>query len=110
MKLGKLAVAIPLIVWGGLAQAAPDPAKVQEILSKNACLACHAVDKKVVGPAYKDIAAKHKDDANAPALLAKHIKEGSSGVWGPVPMPPNANITDDEIKLVVEWVLAGAPQ
>ena len=82
----------------------------QALATAKNCMACHAVDKKLVGPAYKDIAAKHKDDANAAATLAKHIKEGSSGVWGPVPMPPNPTVSDDDIKLIVEWVLAGAPQ
>ncbi len=109
-NLGKLTALVALTACSGLAQAASDPAKVHEILSKNACLACHAVDKKLVGPAYQDVAAKHKGDADAAALLAKHIREGSSGVWGPIPMPPNPNISDADIKMVVEWVLEGAPQ
>ena len=96
MKVRNVALGVALLAMGSMAQAAPDAAKVQDILSKNACLACHA--------------AKHKDDANAAQLLAKHIKEGSSGVWGPIPMPPNPNISDADIKLVVEWILAGAPQ
>lgn len=110
MKVRNVALGVALLAMGSMAQAAPDAAKVQDILSKNACLACHAIDKKLVGPAYKDVAAKHKDDANAAQLLAKHIREGSSGVWGPIPMPPNPNISDADIKLVVEWILAGAPQ
>ncbi|MFA5520284.1 MAG: c-type cytochrome [Castellaniella sp.] len=110
MKIWKLMACVPLVLAGGLAQAAPDGAAVQKILKKNACLACHAVDKKLVGPAYRDVAAKHKDDANAADTLAKHIRNGSSGVWGPVPMPPNPNVKDDELKMIVEWVLAGAPK
>jgi cytochrome c len=110
MRFGTMATLVALAAWGGLAQAAPDPAKILEILGKNSCLACHAVDKKLVGPAYRDVAAKHKGDADAAAVLAKHIKEGSSGVWGPIPMPPNPSISDADIKLVVEWVLEGAPQ
>lgn len=109
MKLPILAVALPLVVAAPFAQAAPDYAQVQEILTKNACLACHAVDKKVVGPAYTEVAEKHKGQADAAELLAKHIREGSSGVYGPVPMPPNVGISDADIKTVVEWLIAGAP-
>lgn len=67
------------------------------------CMACHAVDKKVVGPAYKDVAAKYK--AGDVAKLAAKIKSGGSGVWGAVPMPPN-NVTDDEAKKLATWVLS----
>lgn len=72
--------------------------------SKN-CLSCHAIDKKIVGPAYKDVAAKYKGDKSAPAKLAAKVKAGGKGVWGEVPMPPNA-ITDDEAKRLVAWVLS----
>ena len=68
------------------------------------CLTCHAVDKKLVGPAYKDVAAKYKGDKAAPATLAAKIKAGGKGVWGEIPMPPN-NVTDDEAKKLVAWVL-----
>ncbi|MBV6273631.1 cytochrome C [Alcaligenaceae bacterium CGII-47] len=111
MKLSAIALCVPLLAFGTLAHAAPDFAQVKDILTKNACLACHAVDKKVVGPGYNEIGAKHKGgDEAAAALLAKHIKEGSSGIWGPIPMPPNVGIADADIKLVVEWLIAGAPQ
>ncbi|HLR12998.1 MAG TPA: c-type cytochrome [Burkholderiaceae bacterium] len=110
MKLLKLLACVPLALAGASVQAEPDPAQIQEILTKNACLACHAVDKKMIGPAYQDIADKHADDDDAAAVLAKHIREGSSGVWGQVPMPPNPGVSDDELELVVEWILAGAPE
>lgn len=110
MKLLKLLACVPLALAGASVQADPDPEQIQEILTKNACLACHAVDKKMIGPAYQDIADKHKDDDDAAAVLAKHIREGSSGVWGQVPMPPNPGVSDDELELVVEWILAGAPE
>lgn len=110
MTIWKFAACLPLVLAGSLAHAAPTAADVQPILTKNACLACHAVDKKLVGPAYQEVAAKNKDVADASTVLAKHIKEGSSNVWGPIPMPPNPGISDDEIKLVVEWILSGAPQ
>ncbi|HXE39035.1 MAG TPA: c-type cytochrome [Azonexus sp.] len=69
------------------------------------CLSCHAIDKKLVGPAYKDVAAKYKGDAKAPAMLAAKIKAGGKGTWGEIPMPPN-NVTDDEAKKLAAWVLS----
>lgn len=110
MKLWKLAASIPLAMAAGLVQAAPDPAEVQQILTKNACLACHAVENKLVGPAYREVAEKYADDEAAAETIAAHIRDGSSGVWGPVPMPPNPGISDDELATVVEWIMAGAPE
>ena len=79
-----------------------------DLAKKHNCLACHAIDKKLVGPAYKDIAAKYKGQADAPAKLADKVKKGGQGVWGPVPMPPNAAVPDADIATLVKWVLAGA--
>lgn len=110
MKLKALALCVPLLAFGSMANAAPDFDQVNQILTKNACLACHKVDAKLVGPAYTEVAAKHKGQADAAEILTKHIKEGSSGVYGPIPMPPNAGISDADIKVVVEWLVAGAPQ
>ncbi|UCV15417.1 c-type cytochrome [Quatrionicoccus australiensis] len=87
------------IVMAGQAQADEALAK-----AKN-CMACHAIDKKLVGPAYKEVAAKYKGDKAAPAKLAAKVKAGGSGVWGPTPMPPN-NVTEDEAKKLVTWVLS----
>ncbi|MBS0346944.1 MAG: c-type cytochrome [Proteobacteria bacterium] len=70
------------------------------------CLACHAVDKKVVGPAYKDVAAKYKGDKTAEAKLIEKVQKGGSGVWGQVPMPPNPQVNPAEAKTLVAWVLA----
>ena len=80
----------------------------KEIATKNACMGCHAIDKKVVGPAYKDIAAKYKGQADAVDKLAKKVKAGGAGVWGPVPMPANAGISEADAKTVVKWILDGA--
>jgi cytochrome c len=68
------------------------------------CFTCHQVDKKVIGPAYKDVAAKYKA-SDIPKLVEK-VKKGGSGVWGPVPMAPNVNVTDDEAKRLVTWILS----
>ncbi len=78
----------------------------EELAKKSGCLACHAVDKRVVGPSYKEVAAKYKTDKDAAAKLFKKVKEGGTGVWGQVPMPPNATVKDDDIKALVKWVLS----
>lgn len=110
MKYKLLALSLPFAIASGLVHAeAPTFQQVNEILTKNACLACHQVDNKVVGPSYKEVAEKYKGDPANAELLAKHIKEGSQGVWGAIPMPPNVNITDEDLNLVVDWLMAGAP-
>ena len=81
------------------------PAFADEALAKkHNCLACHQIDKKSVGPAYKDIAKKYKGQ-NAAASLAGKVKKGGGGVWGPVPMPPNAALPDGDVKTLVDWIL-----
>nr|WP_316639739.1 c-type cytochrome [uncultured Roseateles sp.] len=77
-----------------------------ELAQKKNCMACHAVDKKVVGPAYKDVAAKYKGQKDAEAMLADKIVKGGSGVWGPVPMPANTQVSADEAKVLAKWVLS----
>ncbi|TSE25959.1 c-type cytochrome [Tepidimonas aquatica] len=99
------------VVAGLVALTAPvhamDAAAAKALAQKNACMGCHAVDKKMVGPAYKDIAAKYK--GMKPEELAASIKKGGAGKWGPVPMPAQAALSDADAKLLAEWVLAGAP-
>ena len=73
--------------------------------SKN-CLACHGIDNKIVGPAFKDIAAKYKDDDSAVATLTNKVKSGGSGVWGEMPMPPNPAASDAEIETLIKWILS----
>jgi cytochrome c len=80
----------------------------KELATKNACLACHATDKKLVGPAYQDVAKKYAGQKDAEATLAKSIKAGGSGKWGPVPMPAQAALSDADAKTLAAWVLAGA--
>ena len=110
------AVATPSAPQGGATQpAAATPPKPgapldlaggQALMQKDGCAACHAIDKKVVGPAYQDVAAKYKDDKGAAAKLAQKVKAGGAGVWGQVPMPPNAATSDDDIKALVAWILS----
>ena len=87
-------------------QAAPVAAvDVQALLNANACLGCHAVEKKIVGPAYHDVAMKYMADPGAVAKLQASIKAGGSGKWGPVPMPPYAQLSDAQLKALAEFVL-----
>ena len=81
------------------------PAHADEALAKkHNCTACHAIDKKLVGPAYKDVAAKYKGQ-NVAAKLEEKVKKGGQGVYGPIPMPPNAAVPDADIKTLVAWIL-----
>ena len=75
------------------------------LAAKYNCTACHAADKKIVGPSYKEVAAKYAGDSGAAAKLQQKVKNGGSGVWGAIPMPPN-NVPDADLKAVVEWILA----
>ena len=99
MKRVLLAMMVALTV------AAPAFADQALATSKN-CMACHALDKKLVGPAYKDVAAKYAGDKGAVDKLAAKIMKGGSGVWGPVPMPANAQVNDAEAKKLAAWVMS----
>jgi cytochrome c len=102
---------LALALSGGVATSAlaQDAAAAKALASKNACLACHAVDKKLVGPSYKDVAAKHKGQPDAMAKVTARIKSGGSGMYGPVPMPAQPNLKDEEVRVLAAWILAGAP-
>ena len=76
-----------------------------DLAQKKNCMACHAVDKKLVGPAYKDVAAKYAGQKDAVDKLAVKVLKGGSGVWGPVPMPANPQVTEAEAKQLVQWIL-----
>ncbi|KPC54585.1 c-type cytochrome [Amantichitinum ursilacus] len=77
-----------------------------EIAKANNCLACHSVDQKIVGPSYKEVAAKYKGNKKAEALLIAKVKNGGSGSFGPMPMPPNPQVSDADLKTLVKWILA----
>lgn len=104
MKLKRTLLAIAA-VSAGFAVCAPAMADLQLATAKN-CMACHAVDKKLVGPSYKDVAAKYAGQKDAAAKLEAKILKGGSGVWGPVPMPANAQVNPDEAKKLVAWILS----
>ena len=90
---------------GAILVAAPAFAQADLAQKKN-CLACHAIDKKVVGPSYKDVAAKYAGQKDAADKLAEKILKGGSGVWGPVPMPANTQVSAAEAKQLAQWVLS----
>ncbi|VVO39388.1 c-type cytochrome [Pseudomonas fluorescens] len=98
-------ILIPMLALTGALMLQPALAADGPTLFKSKpCAACHSIDTKVVGPALKDVAAKNAGVPGAQETLAKHIKEGTSGNWGPMPMPANP-VTDDEAKILAAWVL-----
>jgi cytochrome c len=94
------------IALAGFALVALPAAANEELAKKNACTACHAVDKKLVGPAFKEVANKYRNDKKAEAMLVEKVKKGGVGVWGQVPMPPNTTVSDADVKTLVKWVLS----
>jgi cytochrome c len=98
---------LALILSASAVAAAAAPAwSSPELAKKHACFACHAVDKKLVGPSYKDVAGKYRGDKGAEARLFDKVKKGSQGTWGQVPMPPNAAVPDAEVRALVKWILS----
>ncbi|MGP1677215.1 MAG: c-type cytochrome [Giesbergeria sp.] len=95
-----------LFVSAGLLASAGNALAQEALAKKYNCLACHAVDKKLIGPSYKDVAAKYKGNAGAEAKLIAKVKNGGSGTWGQIPMPPNASVPDADVKALVKWVLS----
>src|SRR4051794_2396927 len=101
----KFDVKSAVLVLAAAAAVTPAMADLALATSKN-CMACHAIDKKLVGPAYKDVAAKYASDKTAADKLAAKIMKGGSGVWGPVPMPANPQVNEAEAKKLAAWVLS----
>lgn len=78
----------------------------EKLAQANGCMTCHQMEKKVLGPSYKEVAAKYKGSAGAEATLVKKVKDGGKGVWGDMVMPPNAHVKDADIQAIVKWILA----
>jgi cytochrome c len=109
MALALASAIVPVLFAPVLAAdpaAAPASADAEALLKKYACVACHSTAAKVVGPAYKDVAAKYRDNKDAEKILTEKVKKGGSGVWGAVPMPPNASVPDADLQAIVQWILA----
>ena len=97
------AASATLLMMSGLSSAADDG---MALAQKNACMSCHSVDKKIVGPAYKDVAKKYAGDKTAPAKLAAKVKAGGKGVWGEIPMPPNPQVSPADLDTIITWILS----
>lgn len=99
MKLMMTAASAALLLSGA---ASADQALAQ----KNACMSCHGVDKKIVGPAFKEVAKKYAGDKTAHDKLVAKVKTGGKGVWGQIPMPPNPGVKPEEASKIIDWVLS----
>ncbi|WP_028217198.1 c-type cytochrome [Paraburkholderia oxyphila] len=109
---GRVVAGVLVVMLGGFGVSASALAATSDgvsIARSNACMGCHAVDRKLVGPSFKDIAAKYKGDAGAQAKLEKKVRDGGAGVWGAIPMPSHPAMSAGDVRDVVAWVLAGAP-
>lgn len=102
MKILALSASALVLSLGAVPTFAEDASALAQ---KSGCLACHQVEVKVVGPAYKEVAAKYKDQDVLEQLVAK-VKAGGVGVWGEIPMPPNVNVSEEDIRTIVTWVLS----
>mgnify|MGYP001765044857 FL=1 len=97
-----------ILIAAGLVAAFPAQANM-DLAKKSNCMSCHTVDKKLVGPAFVDVAKKYAGDKDAAKSLAAKVKAGSKGgVWGQIPMPPNPKVTDADMQILIKWILAGA--
>lgn len=99
-KLMLTAASAALLALSGVASAD------QALAQKNACLSCHGIDKKIVGPAFNEVAKKYAGDKTAQDKLVAKVKAGGKGVWGQIPMPPNPNVKDEDVEKLVKWVLS----
>ena len=108
IRIAAFSVAGALVLMSTGANAAMDDKKAIELMNKGGCAACHTVDKKLVGPSYKEVAKKHKGQKDAVTLLTKKVRAGGAGVYGQIPMPPNPTdkISDADLKALVDWVLS----
>jgi cytochrome c len=90
-------------------QAGSEDQKAFAVAKQNACLGCHAINKKIVGPSFESVAQKYQADSSAQAFLKNKIAKGGAGSWGVVPMPANAKLSDADLSLLTSWILRGAP-
>ena len=106
--MNKLQISLLTLSAASILTLAPQAHASEAIVKKARCVACHAVDVKRVGPAYKDVAAKYKGDSKAPAMLFEKVRHGGSGNWGQVPMIPHGadKISDDDLKAAIHWILS----
>jgi cytochrome c len=103
-KLMMTAASAALLALSGAASA--DDAQGQALAQKSACMSCHGVDKKIVGPAFKEVAKKYEGDKTAHDKLVEKVKTGGKGVWGPIPMPPSPQVKPEDASKIIDWVLS----
>jgi cytochrome c len=106
MKLLMGSIAVVAVILSGQAQAKVDMAAGQALAQKSGCMACHKVEGKLVGPGFKEVAAKYKGNKTAEDMLVAKVTKGGSGTWGTMAMPPNPKVAPADMKKLVEWVLA----
>ena len=101
MKITVLLLTVTVCALNVSAQAS------EELMEKSGCVSCHRIEQKLIGPSFRDVAAKYKSDKDALPYLLEKVRDGGEGVWGDMPMPPNSveKISDDDLKSVIEWVL-----
>lgn len=110
MRPLKIAITLLALFVDNVVAASIDASQAERIAKKSLCLGCHAIDQKAVGPSFKLIAQKYKNNPSAQAILVPKVKNGGVGSWGVVAMPANAkHINDDDLRIVLTWILAGAP-
>ena len=105
MRVAVMTVIMAAALVASPAFAVLDTAAAEAMMKKDSCATCHAIDKKLIGPAYQDVAAKYKGQKDAQSKLEKKVKDGGSGVWGSIPMPPNSSVSDADITALVSWIL-----
>ncbi|MEM6988604.1 MAG: c-type cytochrome [Pseudomonadota bacterium] len=96
---------LTLVALSLLAVSSAGFANPKQLAESKACLACHGIDNKIIGPAYKDVAAKYGNSDTAKTKLLAKVKAGGSGVWGSIPMPPQAHVSDEDLDTIVSWIL-----
>ena len=108
--IGAVLVAASSVASAGEQPVSSENANAMAIARGNACMGCHAIDRKLVGPSFQQVAEKYKGQPQANAQLEKKVKNGGAGVWGPIPMPSHPRMSDADVKTVVAWILTGAQQ
>lgn len=98
-------VLVSTAIWLGLLAAVVPASASQDLIKKYGCVACHATDKKLVGPSFKDISSKYKSKSDAVTYLTNKIKVGGAGVWGPIPMPAQAHVSEADRQAMAKWIL-----
>ena len=107
--ISSILVVATFFVGTSFAQTNEEDSRAYAVAKQNACLGCHAINKKIVGPSFQSVAQKYKNESDAQIFLKNKISKGGSGSWGVVPMPANTKLSDADLTLLTRWILRGAP-